>query len=81
MATFAEGIAEVYQITPSKQAKILGQELRSIKLPDKTMIAAIRRGDEVYVPGAEDRLTADDTILAIGPTGVADQLRKLFVSK
>ncbi|UCE58362.1 MAG: Trk system potassium transporter TrkA [Phycisphaerales bacterium] len=81
LATFANGIAEVYEIRPSKRAKILGNELRNVQLPAETMIAAIRRGNEVYVPGAEDRFTEDDTILAIGPCGIADDLLKLFVSK
>ena len=81
MATFADDIAEVYEIRPSKRAKILGHELRRIKLPAQTMIAAIRRGDRVYVPGAEDQVTVGDTLLAIGPVGITDDLRKLFVTK
>lgn len=81
VAQFADGVAEVYDIKPSKRAKILGHELRNIKLPPKAMIAAIRRGDHVYVPGAEDQVLADDKLLAIGPAGIADDLRKLFVTK
>ena len=71
----------MYLLHPSKRAKVLGNELRNIKLPPQTMIAAIRRGDEVYVPGAEDQIAAGDTILVIGPHGIADDLRKIFVTK
>jgi trk system potassium uptake protein TrkA len=81
MAVFADGAAEVYEITPSKRSKVLGQELRSIKLPTQTMIAAIRRNDDVYIPGANDQITAGDTFLAIGPRGIADSLHKLFTAK
>lgn len=81
LATIAEGVADVYLLHPSKRAKILGHELRNIKLPPQTMIAAIRRGDEVYVPGAEDQIAAGDTLLVIGPHGIADDLRKVFVTK
>jgi len=81
LATIAEGVADMYWLHPSKRAKVLGHELRNIKLPPQTTIAAIRRGDEVYVPGAEDQIAAGDTILVIGPHGIADDLRKIFVTK
>jgi trk system potassium uptake protein TrkA len=81
VATFADDIAEVYEIRPSRRAKILGHELRNIKLPAQTMIAAIRRGDRVYVTGAEDQVAEDDTLLVIGPVGITDDLRRLFVAK
>lgn len=81
LATFADGIADVYELRPSKGAKILGHDLRNIKLPPQAMIAAIRRGDDVYVPGADDQIVAGDTILVLGPHAIVDDLRKLFVTK
>ncbi len=81
LATFADGIADVYELRPSKGAKILGHDLRNIKLPPQAMIAAIRRGDDVYVPGADDQIVAGDTILVLGPHSIVDDLRKLFVTK
>lgn len=81
VAIFADGIAEVYEIRPTNRAKVLGHELRNIQLPAQAMIAAIQRGDDVYVPGADDRVTDGDTILVLGPCGITDDLRKLFVSK
>lgn len=81
LATFADGIADVYELRPSKDAKILGHDLRNIKLPPQAMIAAIRRGDKVHVPGADDQIIAGDTILMLGPHSIVDDLRKLFVTK
>ena len=81
LATFAEGVAEVYELKPSNRAKVLGNELRNVKLPAQTMIAAIRRGEKVYVPGADDQIENGDTLLIIGPCGIADELRKIFVTK
>ena len=81
LAVFADDKAEVYEIRPSKRAKVLGQDLRNIKLPAHAMIAAIRRGNDVYIPGADDQVAAGDAILVIGPRGVEADLRKLFVSK
>ena len=81
LATFASGMAEVYEIHPSSRVKVLGHELRNIKLPPQTMIAAIRRDERAYVPGADDQIVAGDVLLLIGPRGIAEALRKLFVSK
>ena len=81
LATFADDQAEVYEIRPSRRAKVLGNELKNIKLPAQAMIAAIRRKDEVYLPGAEDQIIAGDTILVIGPRAINADLRKLFVTK
>lgn len=81
LATFANDIAEVFEIRPSNRAKVLGHELRNIKLPPQAMIAAIRRQEDVYVPGADDQIARGDTILAIGPRGSAGDLRKLFITK
>jgi len=45
------------------------------------MIAAIRRGDKVYVPGADDQIAAGDVILIIGPCDIQKQLLDLFEIK
>ena len=81
VASFGEGVAEVYELRPSKRAKDLGHELRNIKMPPESMIAAIRREDRVYIPGADDQVLAGDTLLVLGPCGISDELRKLFVAK
>jgi trk system potassium uptake protein TrkA len=81
LATFAEEIAEVYEIRPTTGATALGVALRKIRLPPYTMVASIHRGDDVRVPGADDTILANDTVLVIGPRGIDSDLRKLFVAK
>lgn len=80
LATFAQDIAEVYQITPDPEAKVIGRDLRNIRMPADSMIAAIRRGDQVFVPGADAQVRAGDMVLVIGPRGAADELTDLFVN-
>ena len=80
LATFADGIAEVYEMRPSKRSKVLGHVLRNIDLPQHTIIAAIRNEDRVYVPGADDQIAAGDTILVVGPRGIEDELVSLFAT-
>ena len=81
LATLAEGIAEVYEVRPTARAKVLGVELKDIKLPAHTMVASIQRGDDVRVPGAADTIQDGDTVLVIGPRGIQGDLHKLFVVK
>ena len=81
LATFAGGIAAVYELHPSTRSQVIGHDLKNVKLPAQAMIAAIQRGDQVYIPGAEDQITAGDVLLVIGPVGISDDLRKLFVTK
>jgi len=81
LAHFADGMAAVYEVRPIKRAKILGHELRNIRMPAHSMIAAIRRGEDVQVPGADDQVELGDVILVIGPCDVDDDLRKLFGAK
>lgn len=81
LATFADGMAEVYELRTTKKSKVIGHELRNIKMPRHAMIAAIRRGDKAYIPGADDQIQLEDTILVLGPTGMASELIKLFVGK
>jgi len=78
---FADGAAEVYDITPAPKAKIVGHELRYIQMPPQSMIAAIRRDGDVRVPGADDKVQHGDHLLVIGPADIHDDLRRLFVSK
>ncbi len=80
VAKFEGGVAEVYEVRPSPKAAILGRELRTLELPSQSMIAAIRRGDRVYVPGAEDQIAPGDTVLIIGPYGINEKLLKLFTT-
>lgn len=81
LATFAGDVAEVYEVTPTRQAPILGHELRNIRMPPLSMIAAIRRSDRVRVPGADDQVLAGDAVLVIGPRGIKPELTELFVKK
>lgn len=81
LAHFARDVAEVYEVHVSKKMKIIGHELRNITLPSQSMIAAIRRDDKVYVPGADDQIAAGDVILIIGPRDIQKQLLDLFEIK
>ena len=78
MASLAEGVIDVYWVRVGAQAKLLGKPLREIKLTPDWVLAAIQRGEDVYVPGAEDTLEPGDTVLMIGKHGLESKLKKLL---
>jgi trk system potassium uptake protein TrkA len=78
IATFAAGVAEVYEVRSVRRSNIVGANLRDLKLPASSMIAALRRGEQVFVPGAQHQIEERDTVLVIGPHGITDELRILF---
>ncbi len=79
LASLAEKIAEVYELSvPAGEGKAVNRPLKEVKLPANTMIAAVQRDDEVFVPGAESRIEPGDTVIAIAPEIAKKALRKLF---
>ncbi len=78
LASLARAEADVYEITVGKGAPATGSPLKDIKFPGPIVIAAIQRGEEVHVPGAQDTTEPDDIILAIGRRDMEKPLKKLF---
>ena len=79
LASLAEGVADVYEIrVPAGAQQIIDTPLREVSLPPKTIIAAIQTGDHVRVPGAEDRIVTDDTVVVVAPSENEKQLKSLF---
>ena len=79
LTTLAEGIAEVYEVrVPRLDRPVLGKPLKQIEFPARTIIAAISRGDDVFVPGADDTIQGGDTVIVIGQADCGKTLRKIF---
>ncbi len=82
LATLAEGIAEVYELeVPIGATRSVNKPLKEVKLPAYTILAAVQRDDEVFVPGADSQIKPGDTVIAIAPTNAKKELRKLFHGK
>ncbi len=82
LATMAEKIAEVYELkVPPGEGKAVNRPLKEVKLPANTMLAAVQRDDEVFIPGADSQIEPGDTVIAIAPAAAKKELRKLFNGK
>jgi len=67
------------RVRPS-QKELVGRPLRDLKakLPHPSIIAAIQRGDEAHVPGADDTLEPGDRAIVVGPAKIHGALKRLF---
>ncbi|MEM8738366.1 MAG: Trk system potassium transporter TrkA [Planctomycetota bacterium] len=79
LAPLAEGIADVYEVrVPALAKRVLGTPLKDIDFPPRTIIAAISRGETVFVPGADDQIKPADMLVVISPAESARELKKMF---
>lgn len=82
LATLADTIAEVYELSvPIGATRSVNKPLKEIKLPAHTILAAVQREDDVFVPGADSQIEPGDTVIAIAPASARKELRKLFNGK
>ena len=79
LATLAEGAAEVFEVrVPPGGGRATGRPLREVALPHHSLIAAVERADEVFVPSADDVIEGGDTVVVIAPTDARKELRRTF---
>ena len=64
---FAEGRVMLVATTVTEKAKITGQNLKSLPLPQGCLIVGIKKADGIFIiPSGEDRVKAGDTVYLIG---------------
>ena len=81
LASLAVGFVDVYEIRVSLAAQhVIGVPLQELRLPEQTIIAAVQRGDEAYVPGGQDKIAAGETVVVVAPAGSEKQLKKFFAA-
>lgn len=82
LASLAVGIADVYEVRiPTEAKRVIGRPLSVVGLPEKTIVVAIQRKDQVHFPAAADSIAAGDTVVLIAPTNSRKQLMKTFSIK
>ncbi len=79
LALLAPDVAVLYAVkVPTSQGPFVGLPLRDVPFPEKFIVAAIQRGDRVYVPGADDTIEAGDDVIVAGPPGIQKELQWAF---
>ena len=59
-------------------AELIGKALRDVVLPENTLVAIIRRGDEMIIPRGNSELRENDRITVIGDPQVLRELRRRY---
>ena len=76
------GGGEIFELTVDEGAPIAGLSLTDADadglLPEETVIVAIVRGDELYIPRGESAIRAGDTVTIFAKDGASDRITDTF---
>lgn len=75
---FADNRVEMVQIPVREEARAVGALLRDLPLPSECIVAALKRGDEVLIPGGADAVLAGDEVFLIGAVEQIQRVEGLF---
>jgi trk system potassium uptake protein TrkA len=80
LASLAQDVAVLYavKVPTIAHGPCVGAPLREVPLPEKVIVAAIQRGDHVYVPSAADSVEPGDDVIVVGQPGIQKELGWLF---
>lgn len=78
LASLSAGAADVYEVSVPRESPVADKSLKQVTFPEPIIVAAIERGDNVFVPGADDPIHANDRLVIAGRSGIAKKLRKYF---
>lgn len=80
LATLSRGVAELYELHLGEELPngVADKPLMQIDFPPHCLVAAINRGERVYIPGAQDKFEPGDVAILLAPAEDEKQLNKLF---
>lgn len=70
--------AEVFELSTSKKSKFINTPVRELSLPKGSLIAAVMRSNEMFIPGGDFEIEVNDRVLIFSKTGNVHKLSKLF---
>jgi trk system potassium uptake protein len=75
---FARGKVEMQSMPVSDDAPALGKPLSELDFPRGARLAAVTRGDYVFIPDANTVVEAGDTVILVGNSDVFYDARRMF---
>ena len=73
-----EGGAEVVELVAHEYSKVINKPLKSIELPQNTIIGAIIRKEEVIIPHGEDYISEGDKVIVFAKATELKKVEQLF---
>jgi trk system potassium uptake protein TrkA len=78
LTTIAEGKAEIMEAEAKDGSILIGKTLKEVELPQKTIIGAIFRGDNVIIPSGDDKIASNDKLIIFTLQESIRQVEKLL---
>jgi len=75
---FARGRLEMQQLLADRRAQLVGKQLHEMALPEGVRLASLKRGDQISIPAAYDRVEHGDRITIVGETEQVARCRASF---
>jgi trk system potassium uptake protein TrkA len=76
----ARGSIELQQVRVSENRPVAGRALKQLGLPPNVRVGLIRRGDQLFIPTADEPLQAEDQVTLFGAPQVLSGLLSQFQS-
>ncbi|SIQ66028.1 trk system potassium uptake protein TrkA [Alkalispirochaeta americana] len=75
-----DGRLEVLEFRVEAGSRLAGRPLRAVRFPQDTLLLAVSRGEDHWIPGGDYIPQGNDTVVIIGKREHADTLQALFVA-
>jgi trk system potassium uptake protein TrkA len=73
-AALLEDEVEIMEVEAVRGCRLTSGPLMDVKLPKGVLVAAVKRGDKLAIPGGRDTVEAGDHVLLITTSDLASKL-------
>ena len=75
-----DGDAEAIEMIAGRTCPAVGKQIKDLRMPKDSIIAAVTRGEKVHIPDGNFVLQADDSIVVVLKSSVSDKVETIFAS-
>jgi len=79
LSTLRHADLAIVEVDIERDARVVGQEIRAVRFPPDTIVAAVVRDNNLVMPRGETRFEAGDRIIALTRRAHEDRLRDALV--
>lgn len=79
--SLADGKVQLRRIHLQEGSPLTRSPLKDVELPPDTLVAAFFRGEELIIPGGDDRARPDDDALILGKTEVISRFERMVTDR
>jgi len=72
------GVASLIDMEVPKNAKVVGQVIQDIDIPDQCVVAALIRDDDFVVPRGQTQILEGDHVVFVGPSKAIQTAHNIF---